>query len=108
MGSWLAKCGPLQREIRERARGNLAALQRIAAARPGDLQVLRTDAGWSAVLTLPACVGEGGDCAERLVRERGVVVHPGSFYAMAGRGRVVVSLIGPPEDLADGIQAAIA
>ena len=58
------------------------------------------------MLALPRCVGEI-DCAERLVRERGVVVHPGGFYGMAERTRIVVSLIGPAEGFAAGIQAAI-
>jgi hypothetical protein len=41
-----------------------------------------------------------------LVRERGVVVHPGGFYGMAERNRVVASLIGPPEEFEQGIRLA--
>ena len=37
------------------------------------------------------------DELEGLVRDAGVIVHPGSFYGMAGKNRVVVSLIGPEE-----------
>jgi len=58
------------------------------------------------VVGLPGCVGDR-DCAERLVRERGVLVHPGSFYGMAERNRIVVSLIGPREVFEAGIQRAI-
>src|ERR1019366_8359566 len=68
MPSWLAGAGDMQRQILERARGNLATLKRLAEAEPGRLQVLAVDAGWSAMLRLPQCVGET-DCAERLVRE---------------------------------------
>jgi aspartate/methionine/tyrosine aminotransferase len=81
-------------------------LQRIAEDVPERLQVLRVEAGWSAVLGLPGCVGEV-DCAERLIRERSVVVHPGAFYGMRERNRVVVSLIGQTRDLEEGIQCAI-
>jgi aspartate/methionine/tyrosine aminotransferase len=102
---WLAGAGTIQRQIRGRARGNLAVLRRIAAAEPGRLQVLEVEAGWSAVIALPRCVGEA-DCAERLVRERGVVVHPGGFYGMAERNRVVVSLIGEAEGFEEGIRQA--
>jgi len=105
MPSWLAGCAAIQAQILERARGNLATLRRIAAESPGRLQVLEADAGWSAVLTLPGCVGEA-ECAERLARERGVIVHPGSFYGMGEAGRVVISLIGPAEEFAAGIQRA--
>jgi len=91
---WLGGRHSIQTQILERARANLATLTRLAGAEPGRLEVLATEAGWSAVVSLPGCVGEP-ECAERLVRERGVVVHPGSFYGMAEAGRVVVSLIGP-------------
>ena len=57
------------------------------------------------VLGLPGCVGEA-ECAERLARERGVIVHPGSFYGMGEAGRVVVSLIGPAADFEASIQVA--
>jgi aspartate/methionine/tyrosine aminotransferase len=107
MPSWLAGRGAVQAQIRERAQGNLATLWRIAEESPGRLHVLEVDAGWSAVLGLPGCVGET-DCAERLVCERGVIVHPGSFYGMAEAGRVVVSLIGPAEEFTASIQQAIA
>ena len=82
--------------------GNLATLERLAADGWG-LQVLRTEAGWSTVLSLAGCVGEQG-CAERLVRERGVVMHPGEFYGMPEAQRVVVSLIVPSADFMEGIR----
>jgi aspartate/methionine/tyrosine aminotransferase len=81
-------------------------LQRLAAEEPGRLQVLQAEAGWSAVVALPACVGEK-NCAERLLREAGVVVHPGAFYGMAERNRVVVSLIGSAAEFEEGIRRAI-
>jgi aspartate/methionine/tyrosine aminotransferase len=106
MASWLTGRAGIQGQILERARGNLATLRRVAAESPGRLQVLEVDAGWSAVLGLPSCAGEV-DCAERLARERGVLVHPGWFYGMGEAGRVVVSLIGPSEELEASIQRAI-
>ncbi len=105
MPSWLGGRGAIQAEILGRARGNLATLERVAEQSPGLLQVLRVAAGWSAVVALPRCVGDA-DCAERLVRERGVLAHPGSFYGMAERNRIVVSLIGPAEEFEAGIQMA--
>jgi aspartate/methionine/tyrosine aminotransferase len=106
MGKWLPGAGELQAQILERARGNLATLRRMAAEAPGRLQVLEVAAGWSAVLGLSGCVGEV-DCAERLVRERGVVVHPGAFYGMGERNRVVVSLIGPDGEFEESMRRAI-
>jgi aspartate/methionine/tyrosine aminotransferase len=104
--AWLAGRGAMQLQILERAQTNLAALLQISKVFPGRLQVLKAEAGWSAVLEPPSCVGET-DCAERLVRERGVLMHPGSFYGMAEASRVVVSLIGPIDDFDAGIRRAI-
>jgi alanine-synthesizing transaminase len=106
MPSWLNGRRSIQAEILDRARRNLDALARIAAETPERLQVLAAEAGWSAVLGLPGCVGDVG-CAERLVRERGVIVHPGNFYGMPEKNRVVVSLIGSLADFEIGIQRAI-
>jgi aspartate/methionine/tyrosine aminotransferase len=106
MASWLAGRAGIHGQIVERAQGNLATLRRVAEQSPGRLQVLEVEAGWSAVLGLPGCVGER-DCAERLARERGVLVHPGWFYGMGETGRVVVSLIGPDEEFSASIQRAI-
>ena len=103
---WLAGAGKIQRQILERARGNLAVLQRIAREEPGRLQLLAAEAGWSAVVALPACVGDAS-CVERLLRDAGVIVHPGAFYGMAEGNRIVVSLIGPAEEFEQGILRAI-
>lgn len=103
---WLNRRHAVQTQILGRARDNLAILERLAQESSGSLHVLDAAAGWSAVLALPGCGGEA-ECAERLVRERGVVVHPGSFYGMGRGNRVVVSLIGPSNDLQHGIRRAI-
>jgi aspartate/methionine/tyrosine aminotransferase len=97
MPAWLAGRARIQDEIRGRARANLSALTSAAADESAGLTLLRADAGWSAVLRLAGCGGER-ECAVRLVRERGVVVHPGSFYGMGEANRVIVSLIGPEEE----------
>jgi alanine-synthesizing transaminase len=103
--AWLADRRRIQRQILDRAQGNLATLQRIAQQTPGRLQLLHVEAGWSAILSLPACVGES-NCAERLLRERGVLMHPGAFYGMA-ESRLVVSLIGPQDEFETSMLRAI-
>jgi alanine-synthesizing transaminase len=104
--AWLAGRGSIQRQILERARENLAMVRRIAEQNPDRLQALDVEAGWSAVLSLRGFAGEAG-CAEQLIREHGVIVHPGDFYGMREGNRVVVSLIGGAEEFESGIQAAI-
>ncbi len=94
---WIAGRTGIQEQILERVRRNLAA------AKAAGLEVLAVEAGWSAILRLPRRGGMG-ELAERLVREAGVVVHPGSFYGMAEDGRVVVSLLGPEGEFAEGVR----
>jgi alanine-synthesizing transaminase len=94
---WMARRVGIQEQILERVRRNLAV------AKAAGLEVLVMEAGWSAILRLPLRRGVV-ELAERLVREVGVVVHPGSFYGMAEDGRVVVSLIGPEAEFAKGVR----
>jgi aspartate/methionine/tyrosine aminotransferase len=97
---WLAGRKGIQGQILTRVRRNLAA-----ARRSGE-EVLRVDAGWSAILRLPQMGGDR-DIAEMLLREIGVVVHPGSFYGIAESGRVVVSLLGAEEEFAEGLERIV-
>ena len=95
---WLAGRESIQRQIVSRVQGNLAILEASGVA------VLPVEAGWNAVLRVPQKLGSA-DLAETLVREAGVVVHPGSFYGLAGHHCIVVSLIGPSVDFVEGIEA---
>ena len=94
---WLEGRRGIQAQILERVRGNLGLVKAAG------VEVLQLEAGWSAILRLPQ-VGGRGDVAEELLREVGVVVHPGSFYGIGEAGRVVVSLLGPVGEFADGME----
>jgi alanine-synthesizing transaminase len=95
---WLAGRQGIQGQILERVRGNLNL------AKGSRVEALQLEAGWSAILRLPLTAGGGSDVAEELLREAGVVVHPGSFYGIGEAGRVVVSLIGDAEEFSRGMQ----
>jgi alanine-synthesizing transaminase len=101
---WLSARAAIQTQILSRAGENLRVLNDLAGASPDRLRVLEAEAGWSAVLALPQCTGDT-NCAEDLALSRHVLVHPGEFYGMGERNRVVVSLISP--DFAVSIRAAI-
>jgi aspartate/methionine/tyrosine aminotransferase len=95
---WLEGRGEIQRQILERVHGNLRVLNGTT-----NLTALPVAAGWSAVVRVPpACAS--ADLAERLVAEAGVLVHPGSFYGMADTNRLVISLIVPADEFAEGIK----
>lgn len=89
--AWLASRGDLRRQILSRVRRNLAT------ARNSDVPMLQVDAGWSAVLRVAAP-------AEILLEERAVVTHPGAFYGMGETNRIVVSLLTPESDFAEGLR----
>ena len=95
---WLAGRESIQRQIVSRVQGNLAILKASGIAS------LPVEAGWNAVLRVPQSLGIS-HLAEILVRDAGVVVHPGSFYGLPGNHSIVVSLIGPTADFARGVQA---
>jgi alanine-synthesizing transaminase len=94
---WLEGPQGIQRQILARMRENLASAESTG------VEVLRMDGGWSAVLKLPQD-GKHGAVDEWVLREGGVIVHPGGFYGIAEAGRVVVSLITPRENFAEGMQ----
>jgi aspartate/methionine/tyrosine aminotransferase len=85
--AWLAGRGALQQQIAARTEANLAALQSAGE----EIEALRVEAGWAAVLRLRGWESP----ATALLEECGVVVHPGSFYGLGDARLVVVSLLTP-------------
>ena len=64
---------------------------------------LEIEAGWYAVLRVPALQSEE-QTAFALLVERGVLVHPGGFFGFSGQGWLVVSLLGPETEVRGGIE----
>jgi alanine-synthesizing transaminase len=104
LASWMAGRKGIQEQILARVRGNLSAVRRISVG--SGVELLRAEAGWSAILRL-AQMGWDGGVAETLLRESGVVVHPGSFYGIAESGRVVVSLLGFEQEFVEGLERIV-
>jgi len=119
--TWLAARETLQHQIRSRTRANLTRLQTCAqearirsqssqenrlrhgqgAGLESSLEVLHVEAGWAAVLRLRGWAGK--DSALDLLRNDGVVTHPGSFYGLADPRSVVISLLTPEEVFQRGV-----
>jgi alanine-synthesizing transaminase len=78
---------------------------RRALARLTDspIKPLASEGGWSAILQVPNVRSEE-DWIARLLTEYGVVIQPGYFYDMAQEAYLIVSLIGSPEQLRDGLE----
>lgn len=102
--AWLEGRRGIQEQILGRVRENLRRAEESRSMR-----FLPVSAGWSAVARLPALTLDRGPAddeglAGALVQEAGVVVHPGSFYGLAGRTTVVVSLLGSAGTFRSGMQ----
>jgi len=94
--------GAVREEILTRCRANLAALRREAAGVPA-VSVLSPGGGWSAVLHVPAVVGEE-DLVLELLHEDGIAVHPGYFFDFPTDGTLVLSLLPKPDTFAEGVR----
>ena len=81
----------IRTRIHDRVRANYAALRETVDRVPS-CRVLRSDAGWYAVLQVPTFESEE-DLALRLLTRDGVVVHPGYFFDFPRESFLVVSLL---------------
>jgi aspartate/methionine/tyrosine aminotransferase len=95
-----------QSQVMARIRGNLAELDRGLLERPS-CNRLEVEGGWYAVLRIPG-VQCDEDFAVELLTKQGVYVHPGHFYNFSGDGHLVISLITPPGEFAEGVQRLLA
>jgi aspartate/methionine/tyrosine aminotransferase len=96
---WLRERGRMQEQILARVRGNVAVLH--GRLRGSQADRLAVEGGWTVVLRVPRSI-EGESFAEAAL-DRGVLVQPGEFYGMP-EGRVVLSLLTPPEDWERGLE----
>ncbi len=84
-----------------RARANLAELDKQLAAQKLCTR-LEVEGGWNAVIRVPATRSDE-DLVLELLARKGVYAHPGHFYDFPSEGTVVVSLIVPEREFAEGI-----
>jgi len=91
-----------QRQVLARLGRNLAELDRQLAAHP-TCSRLKLEGGWYTVLRVPATRSDE-DLAVELLTTRGVYVHPGHFFDFPADGYVVVSLLAPEQEFAEGIR----
>lgn len=101
---WLGERQGIQQQILARLRSNLAALDRLLAGQ-SLVQRLEVEGGWYAVLRVPA-LGDDEQTALRLL-DSGVYLHPGSFFAMARSGWLVVSLLTPEAEFLAGVNTIV-
>jgi alanine-synthesizing transaminase len=94
-----------QEQISSRIRMNLEELDRLLA-KQGGCRRLAVEAGWYAVLRVPA-IHADQELALQLLTSKNVYVHPGHFYDFPSDGFLVVSLITPKIIFSKGIAALL-
>ena len=88
-------------QIKTRSAANMEALH---VCDGGPVRVLHIEAGWSAILQLPAVMAEE-EWTLRLLRDANLIVQPGYFFDMTGGAYLIVSSITPEEQFRNGIEA---
>jgi alanine-synthesizing transaminase len=104
--TFLSQRRSFQQQLQSRVCENLNGLDRQLSAQ-SSCSRLGVEGGWYAVLRVPA-TGSDEDFAIELLATKGVYVHPGHFYDFRGDGFLVVSLIAPGRDFAEGIRRLLA
>ncbi len=99
--AWLRGAGSYRRELRRRLTLNRRTLVRALRREPSG-ELLPSAGGWSAVIRLPM-VREDQEDALALLREEGVLVHPGYYYDFTGGSFLVISLLPRPVEFAEGV-----
>lgn len=100
---FLTAGAPVRAQIQERVRENCAQLGALASANPA-CAVMPVEAGWYAVVQVPALASEDTIVLE-LLEETGVLVHPGYFFDFEREAFLVVSLLPEPRVFASAAQA---
>jgi aspartate/methionine/tyrosine aminotransferase len=93
-----------QRQLMSRVRRNLAELDGQLAA--SDVRRLEIEGGWYAVLRVPVTRSDEEMAVEFLERDH-VIVHPGHFFDFHQDGHMVLSLITPEDDFAEGVRRVL-
>ncbi len=91
----------IQPQLLDLVLGNLAELDRQLAAQKA-CQRLHVEGGWYAVVRVPVTQTDE-ELAVALLRRKSVFVHPGLFYDFPSDGYLVLSLITPGGEFAEGI-----
>jgi aspartate/methionine/tyrosine aminotransferase len=91
----------IREQIQGRIRRNYQMLQ-SRAAEVRSCELLRADGGWYGVLRVPSIMSEE-DLVLSLLTEGSVLVHPGYFFDFPRESFLVVSLLPPPEQFAEGL-----
>jgi len=105
-GRLLLDGAAVREQISVRIRTNLATLRHVARAHPA-CTLLSVDAGWYAVIQVPASLGEEALVLDLLERAT-VLVYPGYFFDFPRDAFLVLSLLPNPCEFTTGVERLFA
>ncbi len=94
-----------QKQLMARVRRNLCELDRQLAGQKSCSR-LEVEGGWNAVLRVPATRSDE-DLSIELLETKDVYAHPGYFYDFPSDGYLIVSLITPEQEFAEGTKRLV-
>jgi aspartate/methionine/tyrosine aminotransferase len=97
---------PIQASIRKRLLANLAAAEKLTEGNPR-VRVLKPEAGWSLVVDMGIAASDE-EVAQALITARQVYVYPGHLFGFEEGCHLVVSLLGPETEFAEGMRRILA
>jgi aspartate/methionine/tyrosine aminotransferase len=95
----------IQRQLLERVLANLANLDRQLSEHK-TCQRLHVEGGWYAILRVPV-TNSDEDLVISVLREESVLIHPGHFYDFPTDGYLILSLITPEAEFAEGVRRVL-
>ena len=102
----LLKAGTaIRAQIQQRVRDNFVALSKMASRYPS-CSIMPVEAGWHAVMQVPAVTSEEMIVLDVLDRA-GILVHPGYFFDFEREAFLVISLLPEPAVFADAVQTLL-
>jgi aspartate/methionine/tyrosine aminotransferase len=96
----------VRQQISARIRTNLGHLRAVAHLYPS-CTLLNVEAGWYAVIQVPATIGEEAIVLE-LLEQDGVLVHPGYFFDFPREAFLIVSLLPTVDQFRAGVERLFA
>ena len=97
----LRRGAAVRRQIQHRIEANFRSLMAKAEGVPA-CRVLNAEGGWYAVMQVPSLRSEE-DLVLDLLRQDGVLIHPGYFFDFPRESFLVVSLLAVQQELLEGI-----
>ena len=91
----------VRQQITARVQQNLAAAQQLL--HDSAAHVLHADAGWSVIVQLPRTRSEEAWLLD-LLQQQHLIVQPGYFFDLPNECGIVLSLLTPPADFAEGLR----